>query len=44
MLLCLDGVGILPFAKPACLFTVSLYAKSRYRDNEEHNHGQRCDI
>ena len=39
MLLCLGGVGILPFAKPACLLTVSLYAKPRNRDNEEHNDG-----
>ena len=39
VLLCLGGVVVLPFTKPACLLTVSFYANPRNRDNEEHNDG-----
>ena len=38
MLFCLGGVGVLPFAKPASLLTVSLLPKAMHRDNEEQNH------
>ena len=39
MLFCLGGVGVLPFAKPTCLLTVSLMPKAMHRENEEQNHG-----
>ena len=38
MFICLDGVGVLPLTKPACLLTVSLLPKAMHRDNEEQNH------